>query len=190
MIDRMIVIRKKAGLNQEQFAKRLGLSRSFVNQVETGKKNISDRTISDICREFHVNETWFRTGEGEMSIPSPSSVVDVLAIEYHLSQQDRALIEKFLGMRPEMRQAVMEFMLEVTAALNSDNTPLDLVATRKSMDARHQQRQDVAHTPPASGTELTVEQEVEQEVERYRQQLLTEKKKALQASSAKESGSA
>ena len=30
----------------------------------------SDRTISDICREFRVNETWLRTGEGEMRTSS------------------------------------------------------------------------------------------------------------------------
>jgi len=34
---------------------------------------------------------------------------------------------------------------------------------------------------------MTVEQEVDQEVERYRQQLLSEKKQALQAPSVKES---
>lgn len=28
----------------------------------------SDRTIADICREFNVNETWLRTGEGEMFV--------------------------------------------------------------------------------------------------------------------------
>lgn len=66
MIQRIIEIRKYYGLNQEQFAKKLKLSRSFINQIEVGKRNVSDRTITDICREFHVSETWLRTGEGEM----------------------------------------------------------------------------------------------------------------------------
>lgn len=65
MIERIIKIRKNFKLSQEQFAKRLGLSRSFINQFETGKRNLSDRTISDICREFKVNEIWIRTGIGE-----------------------------------------------------------------------------------------------------------------------------
>lgn len=64
MINRIIKIRESEGLSQEKFAERLGLSRNFINQVENGKKNISDRTISDICREFNVNEEWLRTGEG------------------------------------------------------------------------------------------------------------------------------
>lgn len=66
MIQRIIEIRKHYGLNQEQFAEKLNLSRSFINQIEVGKRNVSDRTIADICREFHVSETWLRTGEGEM----------------------------------------------------------------------------------------------------------------------------
>lgn len=65
MISRIIKIRESEGLSQEKFAEKLGLSRNFINQVENGKKNISDRTISDICREFNVNEEWLRTGEGE-----------------------------------------------------------------------------------------------------------------------------
>lgn len=66
MIKRIIQTREYFELSQEKFASRLGLSRNFINQVENGKKNLSDRTISDICREFNVNEEWLRTGEGEM----------------------------------------------------------------------------------------------------------------------------
>ena len=64
MISRIIKIRESEGLSQEKFAEKLGLSRNFINQVENGKKNISDRTISDICRKFGINEHWLRTGEG------------------------------------------------------------------------------------------------------------------------------
>lgn len=77
MIHRIVEVRKARKLNQGQFAEKLGLSRSFINQVETGKKNISDRTIADICRCFHINEKWLRTGEGEMEI-SPSEAMSPL----------------------------------------------------------------------------------------------------------------
>lgn len=29
---------------------------------------MSERTVSDICREFDINETWLKTGEGNMFI--------------------------------------------------------------------------------------------------------------------------
>lgn len=33
--------------------------------MEKGDRVPSDRTITDICREFGVNEKWLRTGDGE-----------------------------------------------------------------------------------------------------------------------------
>lgn len=66
MNDRIKMVRKEAGLSQEEFAKRLGLTKNFVSLIETEKRAPSDRTIIDICREFNVNEDWLRTGEGEM----------------------------------------------------------------------------------------------------------------------------
>ncbi len=68
IVDRLIEIRKKLGYSQAKFASQLGLSRNFINQVENRNKNVSERTVSDICREFDINETWLKTGEGEMFI--------------------------------------------------------------------------------------------------------------------------
>lgn len=67
--NRISLIRKQKGLKQDAFAERLGLTKNFISLVETGKREPSDRTIKDICREFGVNETWLKTGEGEMYLP-------------------------------------------------------------------------------------------------------------------------
>lgn len=68
MKDRIIKIRKDNKMTQDSFAKRLNLSKNFVWMLEKGERIASDRTISDICREFSVNEVWLRTGEGEPTI--------------------------------------------------------------------------------------------------------------------------
>ena len=65
MNERIALVRKSLGLTQEKFAEQVGLSRNFMWMIESGTRVPSDRTISDICREFNVNETWLRTGEGE-----------------------------------------------------------------------------------------------------------------------------
>lgn len=65
MYNRIKLVRQKEGLTQEQFAGRIGLSRNFVAKIEIGNRVPSDRTITDICREFGVSETWLRTGVGE-----------------------------------------------------------------------------------------------------------------------------
>ena len=60
MKDRVLKVRKEAGLNQEDFAKKINLTKNYISLIETGNRVPSDRTISDICRELHVNEEWLR----------------------------------------------------------------------------------------------------------------------------------
>lgn len=69
MNSRIKTLRKVLGKTQDEFSSLIGLSRNFIAQIEIGTKVPSDRTISDICRVYNVNETWLRTGEGEMLLP-------------------------------------------------------------------------------------------------------------------------
>lgn len=66
MNDRIKIVRKKAKLTQKEFAQRLGIKQNTVASYEIGRIGISDAVINSICREFNVNETWLRTGKGEM----------------------------------------------------------------------------------------------------------------------------
>lgn len=68
MHERIAAIISALGLRKVEFARRLNLSQPFVSELCAGKNNPSDRTITDICREFDVNEHWLRTGEGKMFI--------------------------------------------------------------------------------------------------------------------------
>lgn len=67
MNSRIRAVRAAAGISQEKFASSLNLSRQYVALLETGERIPSDRTILDICRVYGINETWLRTGEGEMT---------------------------------------------------------------------------------------------------------------------------
>ena len=66
--ERIKELRSRLGLTQEEFSSKIGLSRNFIAQIETGTKKPSDRTIFDICEKFNVNEDWLRTGNGEMFV--------------------------------------------------------------------------------------------------------------------------
>lgn len=65
MYERIAEISKESGLNKTEFGQKIGISQSMASLICLGKANPSDRTISDICRVFRVNETWLRTGAGE-----------------------------------------------------------------------------------------------------------------------------
>lgn len=66
--DRILLIREKKELSQEEFGERIGVTKSTISLIERKLRNPSERVLRDICREFNVNEEWLRTGEGEMFI--------------------------------------------------------------------------------------------------------------------------
>lgn len=67
--ERIALLRKNKGMTQEEFGAAIGgLSRNYIWMIEKGDRSPSDRTIADICREFDVNDTWLRTGDGPMFV--------------------------------------------------------------------------------------------------------------------------
>lgn len=66
MTERLKELRKHLRLTQQEFANKLGISRNTFASYEAGNNSPSDAVVKLICKEFHVNEDWLRTGEGEM----------------------------------------------------------------------------------------------------------------------------
>lgn len=75
MNERLKQVRQSSGLTQQQFADSINVSRNYIALMEIGQREPSDRTISDICRVYAVNEIWLRTGVGEMYVPKPREEV-------------------------------------------------------------------------------------------------------------------
>lgn len=96
--ERIDFILNSAGVKKTDAARRLSLSNAFISELCSGKKAPSDRTISDICREFDVNETWLRTGEGEMIVAR--SVDDEIAdyVSLILGRRDMDLQRKIISL--------------------------------------------------------------------------------------------
>ena len=69
--SRIKEIRTNKNMSQEEFGKRLVISRAQIGSYETDRRKVPERTIRDICREFNVNENWLRTGKGEMYQSQP-----------------------------------------------------------------------------------------------------------------------
>lgn len=76
MNERLKEIRLFNELSQSEFGKRIGIeSRAHISSLESGKRNITDRIVTDVCREFNVNEKWLRTGNGDMFTNLPEEDV-------------------------------------------------------------------------------------------------------------------
>ena len=122
MNERLKKLRKALDLTQQEFADRIGVKRNTIATYEIGRNTPLDAVIASICREFNVSETWLRTGEGEMFLPSPNGVLDELVQKYGLSTRGKVIVEKFLDLNPDVQEAVAVYIEEVAAAFSDAGT--------------------------------------------------------------------
>ena len=66
MKDRIKQVRTSAQATQEEFAGKIGISKSSVSLLESGRNNPSEQTIRAICEHYNVDRLWLETGKGEM----------------------------------------------------------------------------------------------------------------------------
>ncbi len=72
MGDRVKLIRKALGLTQEQLAQRLGVGKTALSMIETGKARLSTRNRNILVQELNVNPDWLETNKGEMFNAEPN----------------------------------------------------------------------------------------------------------------------
>ena len=72
MGDRVKLIRKSLGMTQEQLAQRLGVGKTALSMIETGKARLSARNRNLLVQELNVNPEWLESGKGEMFNADPS----------------------------------------------------------------------------------------------------------------------
>lgn len=113
--NRIKTVRGKNNLTLEKFGERIDLKKSALSQYERDAAKPSDRTIRSICREFRVNETWLRTGEGEMNAPDAErervELVDAVVAEYGLTEVDRSILTLYLELEQQDRDQLNAYVL-------------------------------------------------------------------------------
>ncbi|WP_162611372.1 helix-turn-helix transcriptional regulator [Anaeromassilibacillus sp. An200] len=73
MNERIKKLRQALNLSQDEFGKRLGVTRGAITNIELNKVEPKPLFVDLICREFNASENWIRTGEGEMFVEKTES---------------------------------------------------------------------------------------------------------------------
>ena len=96
--ERVRKVRKSYGLTLDKFGERIGLKKSAVSLIESGKNSLTDANIKSICREFNVNEEWLRYGTGAMFPQHPDiSYKDrIIGAVTFMSDSDAKIIWEFI----------------------------------------------------------------------------------------------
>ena len=127
MHERIRKLRRELDLTQEKFAERIGIKRNTIATYESGRNEPVDSVVALICREFHVNEEWLRNGTGEMFAQDSEDELQALTEKYSLSPADRVLIEKYVSLKADTRNAILEFMKDVVASMQESAGDLSLI---------------------------------------------------------------
>ena len=109
-------LRKALDITQQEFADKIGIKRNSYANYETGRNIPIDAIIVSICREFNVNETWLRTGEGKMFIEIPEEDMFSRAAASCVKDNDVIAMEGLILWRtlpPEARKNVEEYILQL-----------------------------------------------------------------------------
>lgn len=121
------------GIKRVEFAKRLGISAPFVSELCNGVKKASDRTIADICREFNVNETWLRTGKGEMQAPEPAFDLGEYANQHRMTALEAEILKAYLDLDPKVRESLLQhFKARLTRPTAPDGTQEDTIEPERT----------------------------------------------------------
>ena len=75
--ERFREARKACEKNQEEWGNILGIKRPGVSDIESGRRNVTEKHIKLLCVEpidgKYLNEDYLRTGEGDMFLELPEN---------------------------------------------------------------------------------------------------------------------
>ena len=118
--ERIAFLISDLGISKTKFAERLNISPSFVTRICAGDKIPSDRTSSDICREFNVSLAWLEDGEGEMYVQRSENERMALMFTDVLDEADESTrkrgIAAALEMPPEFWDNILEYAKKITGS--------------------------------------------------------------------------
>ena len=124
MNERIKKVRKSLGLTQDEFGRRLGVTRGAITNIEYNKVEPKPLFVELLCREFNVNETWLRTGEGEMFVTHTRDeaiaafVGRVLASENDSFQ--KRLISVLAGLKEDEWEQLEKVALHLAEGIKKD----------------------------------------------------------------------
>lgn len=125
--ERLKYLRKDVlELNQTEFSERLKVSQSFFAQLEKNQRNLTDRTIADICREFNVNEEWLRYGTGEIFRETDEQVVDEFLKTHNLNEKALNIINNFIALSESERDLFIDVFNKIASGNTSNKSEPNL----------------------------------------------------------------
>ena len=112
--ERISFLIKDQGLTQSKFADRIHLTQAHVSRICSGTYVPTERTISDICREFNVSLAWLEDGVGEMYVQRSANEELAMLVSNIMSDADDSFRKRFsahlIALPPEKWSEIENFV--------------------------------------------------------------------------------
>lgn len=164
MNGRLKILRDCLNISQETLGEKINVTRSHISSIEKGKRSLTDRIISDICREFNVNEEWLRDGIEPMFVKTSTELVDQIASKYNFSVAEKQALQAYIELSDSDRQKISELIQNIFSGFFKLNN--EEAATIENSSNNH----------------------IDYEVESYRKELEAEQKGQISSASEKPKG--
>jgi len=95
---RIASLRKKYGLTQDEFAKKLRFDPSYISKIESGYQEPSFRFLKKAAKELSVSPSYLVASDKELSgvATHTTEAAELLAKFQQLSEEDKKSVVKFL----------------------------------------------------------------------------------------------
>lgn len=117
MNERIKQIREYLEMSRSEFGKKLGVSGDVVNNLERGRVEIKEDRIKLICSVFDVDESWLRTGNGEMYQPSTKNQEISDFLNDIMELDDKKFKKRFIESFARLEEKDWEHLEEIVTKL-------------------------------------------------------------------------
>ena len=107
MKNRIREVRKQVNLSQTVFGAKIGVTLGVIKNFEQGKTTLDSPLLELLCSIYNVNETWLRTGEGEM-FNTIKTHTDLLPNTHNLSPRAALIMQNFLELSKSEQDKFVE----------------------------------------------------------------------------------
>lgn len=112
MNKRLKELRIALKMNQETFGKLLGITKSGVSDIESGRRKVTEQHIIMLkSQKPELNEDWLRNGTGPMFVQPDTFSLDAFVKEHDMSELELQIMKRYFNLDPKVRKAALAFFL-------------------------------------------------------------------------------
>ena len=118
--ERIRCVREDLKMTSAAFGESLGVSGDVINNMERDRAEVKEYMLRLLCKVHNVNYFWLVEEKGDMYLSPPEIITNEVAEKYGLDQNDISLIEEYVNLDPDVRNAIKQLIINVVKKAPDD----------------------------------------------------------------------